>query len=152
MKPVRDAAQHRADVHVIVRDQNRILMGQRLKAVFHGHWQLPSGRLDPGEPGTFGAARELWEEARLRVGPDELRFVHLIHHRSPYGTDRLGLVFEATSWQGEPVNAEPDACAGWEWFPLELLPQPVPPYLAQVFAHYRQGLPYSEYAWPSPQR
>ncbi|MFE2128648.1 NUDIX hydrolase [Streptomyces amritsarensis] len=147
--PTVDRPQHRVDVHVLLHDGNgAVLLGRRRKKpVWEGFYQLPSGRLDPEEPLRAGAARELHEETGVIVDPKTLEMVHVSHHRSPYGTDRVGFFFAAREWTGTVVNAEPDLCEGWEWWPPGVLPDPLPPYLAQALGHIAKGQAYGEYGW-----
>ncbi|WP_259656869.1 NUDIX domain-containing protein [Streptomyces sp. gCLA4] len=143
------AAPHHVDVHVLLHGKDgAVLLGQRRgKPVWEGHYQLPSGRLDPGEPLRAGAARELNEETGVTADPAALEMVHVTHHRSPYGTDRVGFFFAAHDWTGTVANAEPELCEGWEWWPPDSLPEPLPPYLAEALEHIARGRRYSEFGW-----
>ncbi|RGD57758.1 NUDIX domain-containing protein [Kitasatospora xanthocidica] len=66
------------DVHVVLRTPDgKILLSQRGGPYGYGQWHAPSGKLDPGEKPTHGAARELQEETgiycmRIPVLLDEL--------------------------------------------------------------------------------
>lgn len=104
------------DTHVILRDGDMILLSQRGGQYGYGRWHVPSGKLDQGEPLTAGAARELREETGVEVEPGDRRLVHTVHHRQSPEVERIGLFFEATAWQGEPVNREPEKCLALTWF------------------------------------
>jgi len=57
-------------VSVVVRDDTgRVLVMRRADT---GDWSLPSGICEPGEPPARTVARELWEEAGLRVVPERV--------------------------------------------------------------------------------
>lgn len=117
------------DVHVILRDGDKILLSQRGSPYGYGHWHAPSGKLDPDEPLTVGAAREAWEEAGVHIDPDHLRLVHTVHHRQGGGApDRIGFFFEATEWLGDPHNREPDKCLQLAWHAVHELPADLIPY------------------------
>ncbi|WP_329428876.1 NUDIX domain-containing protein [Streptosporangium sp. NBC_01495] len=98
---------------------------------------------EEGETIDEAVAREALEEIGINLSVEDLRFVHLCHFRSPEGQARMGVFFEATSWEGEPVNAEPHKCARIEWFPLDRLPPNTYPYTAAGVERYRQGAPYA---------
>ncbi|MFE7133569.1 NUDIX domain-containing protein [Streptomyces sp. NPDC057638] len=107
------------DTHVILRSGDRVLLSQRGSPYGYGRWHMPSGKLDQGEPLTVGAARELYEETGVTVAPEHLRLVQVVHHCQ--GAGRIGFFFEATEWEGEPVNTEPEKCLGLRWFEVDEL-------------------------------
>ncbi len=115
---------------VIVHDTaaDRVLLIQRgPQAKFApGHWDLPVGKADSGEPVTHAAVRELREETGLVVAPANLRLAHVIHSslgvEAPNGF--LTVVFAARQWSGEARNAEPAKHAQVVWRPADRLPTP----------------------------
>lgn len=130
------------DVHVILRDGDKILLAQRGSPYGYGQWHAPSGKLDAGEPLTVAAAREAYEEVGIVVDPDLLRLVHTVHHRQGDGApDRIGFFFEATHWTGEPFNREPDKCLDVAWFTVHDLPHDLIPYPAAGLHGYLAGTP-----------
>lgn len=52
---------------VITRVENRIVLLKRAIPPGYGRWVIPGGFVDVGEPVPHAAAREAWEEVRLRV-------------------------------------------------------------------------------------
>ncbi|MEO3818768.1 GNAT family N-acetyltransferase [Plantactinospora sp. B24E8] len=139
------------DVHLILRRDNRILLGERANTGWaDGCWHLPSGHGEAGESPTTTLVREAAEEIGIRVKPSEARFVHLLHHRTD--SPRMALFFEVVRWENEPVNREPDKCTGWFWFPVDDLPTPMVPYGRQALDHYLAGEPYAEHGWPDTER
>ncbi|MFG2483398.1 NUDIX domain-containing protein [Streptomyces virginiae] len=146
----RNHASHYADVHVLLRRGDEILVSRRRQQqVFPGMWQIPAGLMEEREPARAAAAREFTEETSATVDPEHLRFVHLMHHVSTgSGTRRIAFFFETDRWTGSIRNPEPEKCEGWEWRKPTCLPHPLPPYLAVAIQHIADGIPYSEYAWP----
>jgi ADP-ribose pyrophosphatase YjhB (NUDIX family) len=59
-------------VGAVVVDQGRVLLVRRGREPLKGHWSLPGGMLEVGEPLTAGVAREVREETGLVVEPLEL--------------------------------------------------------------------------------
>lgn len=134
------------DVHLILRRGDDILLGQRQNTGWgDGCWHLPSGHGEHRESATATLVREAAEEIGVQINPGDARFVHLLHHWTESG--RMALFFEVTRWTGEPVNSEPDKCAGWDWFPLCALPEPMIAYAAQAMADYAKGTVYAERGW-----
>ncbi|MGB6161268.1 MAG: NUDIX domain-containing protein [Pseudonocardiaceae bacterium] len=85
------------DVHLILRHGEEILLGQRQNTGFaDGSWHLPSGHTEDGESATIALIREANEEIGVRIDPAEVRFGHLMHHRTDSG--RIALFYEVTRW------------------------------------------------------
>ncbi|MCX5064203.1 NUDIX domain-containing protein [Streptomyces sp. NBC_00201] len=118
-------AQPTIDTHVLLRAGEKILLSQRGGPYGFRRWHLPSGKLDQGESLTFGAARELFEETGVKVDPDHLELLHVVHHRQEDGSDRIGFFFLATEWEGAPTNKEPEKCLALEWFTDHDLPEDI---------------------------
>lgn len=87
--------------------------------------------------------RETWEENGVKVRRSKLRAVHVMQHRNPEGSPRIGWFFVASEWDGEPVNNEPHKCAGLRWVPIDQLPDNTRPYTVAGLAHYRAGVPFA---------
>jgi 8-oxo-dGTP pyrophosphatase MutT (NUDIX family) len=135
------------DLHLILRDeQGRVLFGKRQNTGWaDGQLGLPSGHLEDGESATAGTAREAEEEIGVLVKTDNLRLVHLMHHRTTAG--RVALFFEATDWSGEITNTEPDKCAGWSFVDPADPTAEIVPYIATALRHIAAGQTYSEGGW-----
>jgi ADP-ribose pyrophosphatase YjhB (NUDIX family) len=134
------------DVHLILRDGDRILLGERRDTGFcDGFFHLPSGHLEDGESAVAALVREAEEEIGVAVEGPDVRFVHLMHHRTNEG--RVALFFEVGRWRGDPENREPDKCAGLRWFPIGDLPTRIIPYAADALRCYAAGVGYTERGW-----
>lgn len=59
-------------VGAVVVDQGRVLLVRRGREPLKGHWSLPGGMLEIGEPLTAGVVREVQEETGLLVETMEL--------------------------------------------------------------------------------
>src|SRR3954471_17356988 len=128
----------------------QVLLAERAGTGYaDGCFNLPSGKVEPGEDALSAVVRESWEEVGLRLRPSELRLVTTVHHRNPEGATRIGLFFAAdwTPTQGEPRNAEPDKCARIEWSPLDKLPSSTYSYTAAGVEAFRAGRPFAVDGW-----
>jgi 8-oxo-dGTP diphosphatase len=68
-------------VGAVVVDEQRVLLVRRGREPLKGHWSLPGGLLELGEPLAAGVAREVLEETGLTVEPIELiELLDRIHH------------------------------------------------------------------------
>lgn len=127
---------------ILIRDGKVLLAERQGTGYADGWWNVPSGHLEENETIDQAVIREAREEIGIILTPDDLRFVHLCHFRNPEGDARMGVFFEARTWVGEPVNAEPHKCGRIAWWPLDQLPPNTHPYTAAGIEHYTRGQPY----------
>lgn len=134
------------DVHLLLRDRDRVLLARRKNTGFaDGAYHPPAGRLEDGEPATAGLAREALEEIGITINPSQARLVHVMHHRT--NEARLALFYEVTEWAGQPRNREPSKCSGLRWFNLKDLPREITPYARDALRQLAAGEIYSERGW-----
>ncbi|MFF3851138.1 NUDIX domain-containing protein [Streptomyces sp. NPDC002328] len=136
-------------VHLYLERDGRILLGLRhpdsVFAPLEHHFL--AGHCER-ESAVACLIREAREEAGLLIEPEDVEFVHAIHLIHTQGTrPRLQLVFRARKWEGEPSVLEPDKCVGWDWWPLDALPEPLVPYTRAALDGIRAGRPYTELGW-----
>ncbi|CAL9360483.1 hypothetical protein SUDANB105_00654 [Streptomyces sp. enrichment culture] len=92
--------------------------------------------------------REAEEEAGLVIDPVHVELAHVVHMvDEPDGQPRIGMVFRAHRWQGEPEVREPDRCVSWDWWPVDALPSRIVPYTRAAIDGIRSGRLYSELGW-----
>lgn len=114
---------------LILRRDGKLLLGQRPEGKpWAGWWELPGGKLEPGETVLQALARELEEELGIRVTA-ATRWVTYVH-AYPHTTVRLAFC-RVTDWEGDPRGLENQRL---EWVdPVhagsvgELLPATLPP-------------------------
>jgi ADP-ribose pyrophosphatase YjhB (NUDIX family) len=106
-----------------VDDEGRVLLARRAGKVFHGYWDLPGGFLEEGEHPFDGLRRELCEEARLEVEPEEFIGVWI----DRYGDDAEAPATINLYWTARVLGGEPEAgddVSELRWFaPSELPPR-----------------------------
>ena len=51
------------------------------------------------------------------------------------------------SWNGEPVNAEPEKCDQILWTDVDDLPENTIPYIRRAIENFRAGVPFEEFGW-----
>jgi len=115
-------------VHVLCEREGRVLLLRRAgTGFFDGLYSLPGGHVEQGESILHAAARELEEETGLRLVPDDVDWLGIIHRRSD--TNRIDFFLRALRWQGEPVLREPDKCSDMGWFARDDLPGEIVAYV-----------------------
>jgi 8-oxo-dGTP diphosphatase len=100
---------------VLLRGEQLCVSRRRADAPHGGKWELPGGKLEPGETPRAGLARELREELGIEVRAAR-PFVTL-RHAYPDG-DVLLDVWRVTDYAGEPHGRESQAL---RWVPLPQL-------------------------------
>ena len=59
----------------------------------------------------------------------------------------IDIVFEVTSWKGEPFNAEPQMHSEIDWFKTTDLPENIVPNNRYLLEQVLVGNSYSEFGW-----
>ncbi|MGW2888903.1 NUDIX hydrolase [Streptomyces griseoruber] len=147
--PVRREAPHVVGVHLYLERDGKVLLGLRHPdAAFapRTHHFL-AGHCEQ-ESAVTCLVREAREEAGLEIDPADVELVHTVHIDNGFlRRPRIQLVFRARRWGGEPRLREPDKCLGWDWWPLDALPEPMVDYARAAIDGIRAGRPYTELGW-----
>ncbi|MEU6882396.1 NUDIX hydrolase [Streptomyces sp. NPDC046712] len=124
---------------VVVTDEaGRVLLGLHPT----GAWELPGGKVDPGESIEEAAVRELAEETTLVAAADDVEVVGiLLDALTSKDLTRMTAVAVVRTFRGTPAVAEPDKIRRWEWTSLDRLPQPLFAPSAQALKTWRPELP-----------
>ena len=103
-KPFIDVA-----VGVILRPDGRVLLGQRPEGkAWSEWWELPGGKIEPGESAQQALVRELQEELGIQVTKSTPWVTYV--HEYPKTIVRLAF-HKVTGWEGEPTGMENQALA-----------------------------------------
>ena len=134
-------------VGVLLRPDGTVLLGNRpADKPWPGWWELPGGKIEPGETVLQALARELHEELGIQVTASTPWVTYV--HKYPTTTVRLAFC-RVTGWQGEPKGLEGQEL---RWVDLrhaqevpKLLPATYPPLrwlqLPEVYAISSVGSP-----------
>lgn len=114
-------------VFLLSPDRSRIVLGRRLGAHGDGLFATPGGHIDEGETIEEAASRELTEETGIRLPPSAFSLVAVVDFMPPAWDMPYVMFYCAAVYDGAgSVRVmEPNKCAGWEWYPLDALPNDV---------------------------
>jgi 8-oxo-dGTP diphosphatase len=133
------------EVQVIFKKWNQILLNLRHNTGYMDHWYgLVAGHVEEGETFTQGAIREAFEEAWVKLKPEQLKYVHTVHRRKVGETMRVWVLFLVEYWDGEIINAEPHKSKELIWCDMLSLPHNTIPYIQTCITNIQQWLSYTE--------
>jgi ADP-ribose pyrophosphatase len=103
----REVVRQRGSVAALpVHDDGRVVLIRQYRYAVDQHvWELPAGRVDPGETPEQGARRELEEEVGLRPGSLEPL---LVFWTTPGFCDEVMHLYRATGLESVPARPEAD--------------------------------------------
>lgn len=135
---------------VVLRENNKIAFVLRANTGWmDGKYGLPAGKVEKNETFTHAAVREAREEAGVTIAEANLRHV-LTSHRAgdtPQENQWVDIIFEATTWQGEPYNAEPEVHSELTWLDPDNLPENMIPSVRIYMEKIRSGETYVQPGW-----
>ena len=134
------------NAYLVLRQDEKILFLLRQNTgYFDDHYGLVSGHVEEDESATDGMIREAYEEAGIRIRPEHLKVVHIMHRQ----TERLNvdIFFDCARWEGEIKNVEPEKCVALEYFSLDALPDNIVDYVLEALTAISKKTFYSEKGW-----
>lgn len=109
-------------VGVIIRKDNKVLLGKRKNSHGNGTWSFPGGHLEFGETPEDCAKRETFEETGLILNT----FIKSGYTNDIFGKENkhyITLYIITDLKEGEPELKEPDKCEQWQWFEWSKFPE-----------------------------
>ncbi len=133
-------------VHLFLIKDDQILLSRRFQTGWEdGNYSVPAGHVDRNETATNAMAREVEEEVCIKINPEDLKMVHVMHRKST--EERIDFFLLATKWSGDIRIGEPEKCDELKWFPTNNLPSNTIPYLKKAIENYQNKIFYSEFGW-----
>lgn len=91
-----------------------------------GGFGLVGGHVEPDESPIEALCRETFEEIGIHLDPEHLHLIKVIY-RGKGSTNKVHFIYQASKWEGSPVNREPKKCKGLEWCARNELPTDLSP-------------------------
>jgi 8-oxo-dGTP diphosphatase len=133
-------------VHIFLLHDDEVLLLRRHNTGYEdGKLSVVAGHVEPGEPVTRTALREIREEVGLVFSPERLQVVGVMHRQSE--EERVDFFLACRLAGEEPRNCEPDKCSELLWAPLARLPEDTIPYVCAALENYRRGVWFEEFGW-----
>jgi len=114
-------------VLVILKSNNKVLLGKRKGSHGDGEWSFPGGHLEINETPEEGGKRELVEETGIDISniqpidcgyTNDIFYKYEKHYITIYNLYNIENIIQ-------PILKEPDKCYKWEWFDIGNLPDPL---------------------------
>lgn len=131
----------------LLRDQKFFVLKRSNTGWMDGVFTIPSGHVEEDETFLQAAVRETYEEAGVRLKPENLRFVHLCD-RDEEKNDRVwdDAYFVCADFEGEPYNSELEKASEGGWFEYANPPKDLMiPAVYHVLQQIKQGNYYSAF-------
>ncbi|MBP6945252.1 NUDIX domain-containing protein [Patescibacteria group bacterium] len=134
-------------VYLILQKDGCILLSRRVNTGYcDGMYGLPSGHVEEGESLISAMVREAKEEIGLDVRREDLQYAYCVSRLAADG-HRIDHIFTLDTWEGEPINQEPEKCDDLAWFAIDSLPDTIIPYVRRIIESIAKGERYGEEGW-----
>jgi 8-oxo-dGTP pyrophosphatase MutT (NUDIX family) len=132
--------------HNFLIKDGQVLMLRRFNTGYEdGNYSVVAGHLDGDETLVAAAIREIEEEVGVKVLPENIAVVGVMHRKSD--DERVDFFLATETWLGEPSNREPDKCDDLGWYAFDVLPVNTIPYVRKALQNYCQGVWFDEFGW-----
>lgn len=96
-------------VAAILKNDNKIMIAQRMKGEFAGQWEFPGGKIEPNETPEEALKRELMEEMELEIQINEF----LMTAEYNYPTFHLSMDCFICSLKSENIHLHDHTAIQW---------------------------------------
>jgi ADP-ribose pyrophosphatase YjhB (NUDIX family) len=134
----------RCAVYPLIARDGKVLMIRRKNTGWKdGEYAIPGGHLEKDETILQAVCREAKEEVGLKIGENQLEFIHAMHRKSNY--PYLDIFFKVRSWEGEPFLGEEEKSDDLIWAYINNLPENTIEYIKQVIEKWQNNILFSQF-------
>jgi 8-oxo-dGTP diphosphatase len=136
--------------YVILKKDGKIAFVKRANTGWmNGYYGLPAGKSEIEEACKKTAVREAKEEVGVVINEQDLKPLLTVHrlNKGDYAPEWIDIFFEASKWDGEVINAEPEVHSEVAWLDPKKLPENVIPSVKASLEAIERGETYLEYGW-----
>lgn len=131
----------------LLNTNNEVLLLRRINTPFGNNcYSLPGAQIEIGEAATQAVIREAQNNIGITLNSETIECVHVMH-RKCNNPEFFAAVFKPQSWQGLPINQEPERHDDIRWFPPDQLPENIISAHRHAIEQIQQGKHYSEHGW-----
>lgn len=132
-----------ASSYLVLVEKGKVLLSRRFQTGYmDGHYSLPAGHVDEGETIEDCLVREVKEEIGIEIKKPDIKLTHVMHRKED--DIRLDFFYQASKYEGEIKNKEPNKCDDLNWFKLNQLPENILPYIKQGIRNSLKKVLYSD--------
>ena len=114
---------------------------------FDGYYDFSaSGHVENNESMKMAMCREAKEELGIKIEPQNLEFICMIH-KNTNGNIYYNGYFKAVKWEGTPTINEPEKNEELRWINIDNLPENIVDDRITAIENYKNKITYSEYGW-----
>jgi ADP-ribose pyrophosphatase YjhB (NUDIX family) len=133
-----------AAVYLVLLKDKKILLLRRFNTGWEdGKYTLISGHIDGNETIAQAMSREAFEEAGIKIEPENLKVSHVMHRKS--NKEYIDFFLTSTAWIGTPKIKEKNKADDMKWFEVNVLPVNLLPHVKYALSEIERGNTFSEY-------
>lgn len=130
---------------VLIKDKEILLLRRFNTGWEDGKYTLISGHIDGDETIAQAMSREAFEEAGIKIVPNDLKVAHTMHRKST--VEYIDFFLIPSIWNGEPEVKEKDKSDEIGWFDKNNLPENILPHVKYALSELDLGSAFSEYGF-----
>lgn len=131
---------------VLIKDGQVLLLRRFNTGYQDGNYSLVAGHLDGGETTKQCIIREAGEEAGIKISPEDLEVVHVMHRLAP-DREYFDIYLRAEKWAGDITNMEPEKCDELKWYRMDSLPDNMLPEVKLALENINENVHFGEFGW-----